>query len=154
MYASVALGHQETSGSILLTPPEDGESFQIEEIVPMEYTLKGMVSDKEGSLAGGGNGSTITVKPGDNILVTLTNTPEHSGYFHHTASVTNEKDLSQDGNFTQIKDGIYTEPHGKSGSSGGVTRTAFYSREVAAVLEDPLKTRREKRMEKGDDLNG
>ena len=65
-----------------------------------------------------------------------------------------EKDLSQDGNFTQMEDGIYAEPHGKSESSGGVTRTAFYSREVAAVLEDPLKTRREKRMEKGDDLNG
>lgn len=154
VYASVALGHQEISGSILLTPPEDGESFQIEEIVPMEYTLTSMVSDKPGSLAGGENGSTITVKPGDNILVTLTNKPEHSGYFHHTASVTNEKDLSQDGNFTQMEDGIYTEPHGKSESSGGVTRTAFYSREVAAVLEDPLKTRREKRMEKGDDLNG
>ena len=152
VYASVALGHQEISGSILLTPPEDGESFQIEEIVPMEYTLTSMVSDTEGSLAGGGNGSTITVKPGDNILVTLTNTPDHSGYFHHTASVTNEKDLSQDSNFTQ--NGIYTEPHGKSDLSGGVTQTAFYSREVAAVLEDPLKTRREKRMEKGDDLNG
>lgn len=118
----------------------------------MEYTLTSMVSDKEGSLAGEGNGSTITVKPGDNILVTLTNTPDHSGYFHHTASVTNEKDLSQDSNFTQ--NGIYTEPHGKSDLSGGVTQTAFYSREVAAVLEDPLKTRREKRMEKGDDLNG
>lgn len=112
IHTAVSLGHNETSGYIFLIPPEAGEEFTVEEIVPMEYTLTGVTADPQNKL----NGRKVTVKPGDDILITFTNRPNHEGYFHHTASVTNEKNFINSDGFYPITSTDYSEPHGNNKS--------------------------------------
>lgn len=102
LYTSAALGNgEEPDDFIEIIPPHDGKSFMVEEIVPMEYEMTGMngawsTGTASGSLPAdrftyhsASEYAVVTVKPGDDITVTVVNVPEHKGYFHHTASVTN-----------------------------------------------------------------
>lgn len=146
LYTTAALGHDETSGPIILIPPSSGESFAIEEIVPMEYTMTGMSSEQV-VLGGSDNHRTVTVKPGDDITVTLTNRPDHSGYFHRTVSVTNKK-AAADENFRQ-ENNYGEEPVERTdGNAPG-----FGSGDIIAVVERKLKFS-EREGEEGDDLCG
>lgn len=61
--------------------------------------------------------STITVKPGDDIIFTVKNRPEHNGYFHHTTAVTNAYD-AEAGEFEQRN--AYSEVPDKEKSDGPV----------------------------------
>lgn len=146
IYTTAALGHDETSGTIVLIPPASGEDFAIEEIIPMEYTMTGM-SSKQAVLGGSGNHRTVTVKPGDDITVTLTNQPNHEGYFHRTASVTNKKNV-QDESFHQAAD------YGEEPVEGtGRNIPAFNSKDIVAVVDKKMKFSKHD-MEEGDDLCG
>lgn len=150
-YTELALGHNEVSGDIVLDDfPKGGvRTFTIEETVPMEYTLTKIESTYPSQWDNDTN--TLTVHPGDEILVTLTNMPKHSGYFHHTAAVTNQKDMANGGNFTQ---GVpYKEPHG-SGSTTPVSQTASIREILVAEVEKKERPYREKLLERGDDLRG
>lgn len=154
-YTSVALGHLEESGDIfIMLPDKAGKEFTIREIVPMEYEMTGMESNQSGSLSGTSNGSKVTVNPGDSILVTLNNKPDHTGYFHHTYSVTNEKKgpVNGSGNFHQVEAHVYTENHGNTPPVQ--TRAAFTSSDIMAVIEEKTISYSERTMEKGDDLCG
>ncbi len=94
----VALGDEETSGSILLILPAKGKEFVIDEIVPMEYEIDGYVMENraENDFDDRQNEGTeerpgeIRVYPGDDIIFTIKNKHSHEGYFHHTTSVTNQ----------------------------------------------------------------
>lgn len=146
IYTTVALGHDETSGAIVLIPPASGENFTIEEIIPMEYTMTGMNSE-DTELGGSGNYRSVIAKPGDDITVTLTNQPNHEGYFHRTASVTNKKNV-QDEKFRQETD------YGEVPVEGaGENIPAFNSKDIVAVVDKKMKFSKHD-MEEGDDLCG
>lgn len=153
IYTTASLGHEELSGTIVVIPPASGEQFTIEEIVPMEYVMTGMEADQEGKLDGSENGSKVTVLPGDDITITVKNVPAHDGYFHHTASVTNEKsfDHGSGGDFKPEND--YKEPHGKD-SSSAASKVASAREYFVAIVDGKEKEIADQILERGDDLCG
>lgn len=146
LYTSAALGNGENPDDFIeIIPPHDGKAFAVEEIVPMEYEMMGMTGAwSKGTLSGNlpsdrftydsGNGhAVVTVKPGDDITVTVVNVPGHDGYFHHTASVTNVHH-GVTGGFQKADD--YQEaPKGTTPVSSPT------SSELRAVLPKRMKTR-------------
>ena len=152
VYTQTALGNGEESGAILVIPPKEGQSFSIAEIVPMEYTMSRMESQPADALSGTENGDKVTVKPGDDILVILTNTPDHESYFHHTASVTNVKGFTN-GEGTDFRpENPFTEYHGSDNPQ--YMASAFTSDCIMAFIEDRGVARGQRKLEKGDDLYG
>lgn len=165
--STLALGHEETSGTIVLTPPESGETFTVSEITPMEYDVASIKLQEQPlgySLWDGipfselsRDHAQVTVKPGKRYLVTVTNTPVHEGYFHHTASVTNKKDLTSgttNGNFQSKNE--FSEIHGTGAGSANkhpLSGRRAGSQIMALVTEDTWKIE-EETQEKGDDLFG
>lgn len=151
LYTTVALGHDEVSGGIFVVPPAKGESFTIEEIVPMEYELTEMkVTDGRTDRL---TGNTVTVLPGDDITITLHNKADHFGYFHNTESVTNVKQFTNetDKNFEQ--ENYYEEPDGTNDLTKDFA-SDFHGVEIAALVDLSGNGFKEKRMEEGDDLLG
>ena len=70
--------------------------FQITETVPQEYeksdtylVVKDAGTNKEVTGRISGDGSYVTVQPGDDLIVEVHNSFEHTGYFHNTDSVFN-----------------------------------------------------------------
>ncbi|MBU9726529.1 vWA domain-containing protein [Diplocloster modestus] len=70
--------------------------FQIAETVPKEYeksdtylVVKDARTNQEVSGRISGDGSYVTVQPGDDLIVEVHNSFEHTGYFHNTDSVFN-----------------------------------------------------------------
>lgn len=152
VYTQTALGNGEESGAILVIPPKEGQIFSIAEIVPMEYTMSRMESQPADALSGAENGDKVTVKPGDDILVILTNTPDHESYFHHTASVTNVKGFTN-GEGTDFRpENPFTEYHGSDNPQ--YMASAFTSDCIMAFIEDRGVARGQRKLEKGDDLYG
>ncbi len=106
-YTSALLGHREISGYIEVIPKADGTTtFSVNETVPMEYRWY-KTTFRNYTSAGGVeavktletvNGE-VSVKPGDDIIITVFNEPHHDDYFHRTASVTNSGTLT-DGKLT------------------------------------------------------
>ena len=92
-FSSVALKNTETSPVV----KTEGEAhFKISEAVPMEYSLKGIKVFQKTADAGQQDitaerlaNSILTVKPGDDLIVQLTNNLAHEGYFHSVDQVTN-----------------------------------------------------------------
>ncbi|WP_125143285.1 DUF7604 domain-containing protein [Clostridium transplantifaecale] len=87
-YSSVALEDGETSPYIYV---DSETTFKITESVPMEYTQAAMlrITDaKTGELIEESEG-TLTVRPGDDLLVEVYNTYGHKPYFHSWNTVTN-----------------------------------------------------------------
>lgn len=152
VYTQTALGNGEESGAILVIPPEEGQIFSIAEIVPMEYTMTHMESQPAGALSETDNGDKVTVKPGDDILVILTNTPDHESYFHHTASVTNVKGFSNGEGSDFRPENPFTEYHGSDNPQ--YMASAFTSDCIMAFVEDKGVARGQRKLEKGDDLYG
>lgn len=78
----MVLKHQETSGSIKITK---ATTLEISEILPKEYAFSGI------TLSGGGTlkGNKVSVKPGENIVVTVHNTYSAEPYFHSSDSIKN-----------------------------------------------------------------
>lgn len=152
VYTQTALGNGEESGAILVIPPKEGQIFSIAEIVPMEYTMSRMESEPADALSGAENGDKVTVKPGDDILVILTNTPDHESYFHHTASVTNVKGFTN-GEGTDFRpENPFTEYHGSDNPQ--YMASAFTSDCIMVFVEDRGVARGQRKLEKGDDLYG
>lgn len=99
--ADVVLNHNETSKTIAMGTWKE-ETVDIREIIPMEYDLtdisitdtgKGtqepkltLTRDSSGKKITGG---TLTMYPGNRILITVTNTFQHEGYFKGRTSVKN-----------------------------------------------------------------
>ena len=152
VYTQTALGNGEESGAILVIPPKEGRIFSIAEIVPMEYTMSRMESEPAGALSGTENGDKVTVKPGDDILVILTNTPDHESYFHHTASVTNVKGFTNGEGTGFRPENPFTEYHGSDNPQ--YMASAFNSDCIMAFFEDRGVARGQRKLEKGDDLYG
>ena len=151
LYTTVALGHEEVSGMIFVVPPAAGESFTIEEIVPMEYQLTGMeVTDgRKDSL----KNDIVTVLPGDDITITLHNKADHSGYFHNTESVTNVKQFANETGENFKQENYYEEPDGTNDLTKDFA-SDFHGVEIAALVDLNGNGFKEKRMEEGDDLLG
>lgn len=92
-YSSVALANGERSPEIRT----EGEgTFRISEVVPMEYSLRGITVTKnadgqseEVSVTQDGEAVYFTVHPADKLEVTVENILGHKGYFHSTADVKN-----------------------------------------------------------------
>lgn len=70
--------------------------FQITETVPQEYeksstylVVKDAKTNREVTGRISGDGSYVTVQPGDDLIVEVHNSFEHTGYFHNTDSVFN-----------------------------------------------------------------
>lgn len=92
-FSSVALKNKETSPVV----KTEGEAhFKISEAVPMEYSLEGIKVFQKTAGAGREDitaerlaNSILTVKPGDDLIVQLTNNLAHEGYFHSVDQVTN-----------------------------------------------------------------
>ena len=92
-YSSVALANGERSPEIRT----EGEgTFRISEVVPMEYSLRGITVRKnadgqseEVSVTQDGEAVYFTVHPADKLEVTVENILGHKGYFHSTADVKN-----------------------------------------------------------------
>lgn len=78
----VVLTDGETSGKINITKTT---TLNIEEVVPKEYSLSGF------SISGGGslNGSQVTVKPGEDVVVTVHNTYTSKSFFHAADAIKN-----------------------------------------------------------------
>ncbi len=78
----VVLTDEETSGKINITKTT---TLNIEEVVPKEYSLSGF------SISGGGslNGSQVTVKPGEDVVVTVHNTYTSKSFFHAADAIRN-----------------------------------------------------------------
>ncbi len=166
--STLALGNGDKPETIYVVPPADGNTFTINEIVPMEYEIQSIVSQTQGLDATSWDGvgkvqlsnqnATVKVKPGEQVLVTVTNKPSHSGYFHHTASVTNENKNPGTGNFNQAND--FSEVHGKNtnGKSANQNKTTGNSARqmIAAALESQSKSKREddELLERGDEIFG
>ena len=151
LYTTVALGHEEVSGDIFVVPPAKGEAFTIEEIVPMEYELTGMevTSGRTNSL----KNDTVTVRPGDDITITLRNKADHSGYFHNTESVTNVKQFANETGENFKQENYYEEPDGTNDLTKDFA-SDFHGVEIAALVDLNGNGFKEKRMEEGDDLLG
>ena len=92
-YSSVALANGERTPEIRT----EGEgTFRISEVVPMEYSLRGITVRKnadgqseEVSVTQDGEAVYFTVHPADKLEVTVENILGHKGYFHSTADVKN-----------------------------------------------------------------
>ena len=92
-YSSVALVNGERSPEIRT----EGEgTFRISEVVPMEYSLRGITVTKDAdgqseevSVTRDGEAVYFTVHPADKLEVTVENILGHKGYFHSTADVKN-----------------------------------------------------------------
>lgn len=95
-FSSVALKNNETSPVV----KTEGEAhFTISEAVPMEYSLKGIqvfqksVGEKpETDVTAdrwNDTNKVLTVQPGDDLIVKVTNNLTHEGYFHSVDQVTN-----------------------------------------------------------------
>lgn len=78
----VVLKHGQTSAPILI---KQTATIDLTEILPKEYTLSGI------SLSDGGilQGSQITVQPGEEVTVTLSNTYGGKSFFHVSKAMTN-----------------------------------------------------------------
>lgn len=78
----VVLKHGQTSAPILI---KQTATINLTEILPKEYTLSGI------RLSGGGTlqGSQITVQPGEEVTVTLSNTYSGKSFFHVSKAMTN-----------------------------------------------------------------
>ena len=76
------LTHDETSGVIRL---KKSTTLDISEILPKEYTFTGI------TLSGGGTlrGNQVSVKPGEDIVITVHNTYSAEPYFHSSDSIKN-----------------------------------------------------------------
>ena len=106
-FSSVALKNHETSPVV----KTEGEAhFKISEAVPMEYSLKGIKVFQKTADAGQQDitaerlaNSILTVKPGDDLIVQLTNNLAHKGYFHSVDQVTNWTNGSPETPFTSDK---------------------------------------------------
>ena len=109
-FSSVALKNNETSPVV----KTEGEAhFKISEAVPMEYSLKGIqvfqkaVGEKPETdvTAGRWNDTNkvLTVQPGDDLIVKVTNNLTHKGYFHSVDQVTNWTNGSPETPFTSDK---------------------------------------------------
>ncbi|WP_125143296.1 vWA domain-containing protein [Clostridium transplantifaecale] len=87
-YTSVVLKDKEESPYIYVNGTA---TFVITESVPMEYVKQSgiVITDvKTGGSSSSSNG-TVTVKPGDDLLVEIDNTLTHKNYFHSDDAVTN-----------------------------------------------------------------
>lgn len=106
-FSSVALKNKETSPVV----KTEGEAhFKISEAVPMEYSLKGIKVFQKTADAGQQDitaerlaNSILTVKPGDDLIVQLTNNLAHEGYFHSVDQVTNRTTGNPEDPFTNDK---------------------------------------------------
>ena len=78
----VVLSHNETSGIIKL---KKETTLDISEIMPKEYAFSGI------TLSGGGTlkGNKVSIKPGEDVVVTVHNTYSYEPYFHSSDSVKN-----------------------------------------------------------------
>ncbi len=78
----VVLTNEETSGKINITKKT---TLNIEEVVPKEYSLSHL------SISGGGSldGSQVTVKPGEDVVVTVHNTYSSKTFFHAADAIKN-----------------------------------------------------------------
>ncbi len=163
---TLALGKDDGKQTIILTPPDAGQTFDISEIVPMEYKVVSITSKvndglgevnwsnaEDGPFTTKEESLTVTVKPGQQVLVTVTNKPEHSGYFHNTESVTNQKSFESGSsdNFEQTNQ--YQEPNGKNDPSTG-TQTALLRDMIVATIEQKATGYEERILERGDDILG
>ena len=107
-FSSVALKADGTSSPAVKT---EGEAqFKISEAVPMEYSLTGIeVFQKaaSGELSDVTNtrlqDDILTVQPGDDLIVKVTNNLTHEGYFHSVDQVTNWTNGSPETPFTSDK---------------------------------------------------
>ena len=107
-FSSVALKADGTSSPAVKT---EGEAqFKISEAVPMEYSLTGIeVFQKaaSGELSNVTNtrlqNDILTVQPGDDLIVKVTNNLAHEGYFHSTDQVTNWTNGNPETPFTSDK---------------------------------------------------
>lgn len=151
LYTTVALGHEEVSGDIFVVPPAKGESFTIEEIVPMEYQMTGM--EVTGGRTDSLENDIVTVLPGDDITITLRNKADHSGYFHNTESVTNVKQFANETGEKFEPENYYEEPDGTNDLTKDFA-SDFHGVEIAALVDLNGNGFKEKRMEEGDDLLG
>lgn len=107
-FSSVALKADGTSSPAVKT---EGEAqFKISEAVPMEYSLTGIeVFQKaaSGELSDVTDtrlqNDILTVQPGDDLIVKVTNNLAHEGYFHSTDQVTNWTNGNPETPFTSDK---------------------------------------------------
>ncbi len=175
-YTTFALGTTEDiSRYIDLDGEKGGTTFKLEEIVPMEYSLEEMIwidtpeteteqkaltalltADNGGKLAsqvlssynyGTVNDSKVTIYPGDDITVILTNQPAHTSYFHHTASVTNSNTTKGTSGFGSIED--YDEDT-DSESTASVTTLSMADVKIVALVDYRTMKRRMDDQEGGD----
>lgn len=162
---TLALGKDDGKQTIILTPPDAGQTFDISEIVPMEYEVVSITSKVKDGLEDvdwntievnettNQDSMQVTVEPGQQVLVTVTNNPGHSGYFHNTESVTNQKSFESgsSGNFEQKNQ--YQEPNGTNDPSTG-TQTALLRDMIVATIEQKATGYEERILERGDDILG
>ncbi|MCD8371036.1 MAG: hypothetical protein LUC94_12085, partial [Clostridiales bacterium] len=175
-YTTFALGTTEDiSRYIDLDGEKGGTTFKLEEIVPMEYSLEEMIwidtpeteteqnaltalltADDGGNMASQVLGSykpvtvdnsKVTIYPGDDITVILTNQPVHTSYFHHTASVTNSNTTKGTSGFSSIKD--YDEDT-DSESTTSVTTLSMADVKIVALVDYRMMKRRMDDQEGGD----
>lgn len=88
MTASTVLKHGETSGTITHLVDGSSDTVEIKEIVPMEYSAGYTVSSAIQHADGTQEtrpGRQLTLLPGDDVTVTVTNTFEHKAYFKDRA---------------------------------------------------------------------
>lgn len=152
-YAAFSLPHDGTSPDIELEDFSDGgiRKFEIRETAPMEYSLVKAAAERtdesgKKTITKLEAGEVLTVRPGDDITVTLSNEPRHSGYFHHTSALTNEKKAGESG-FKKDENADYKENHGNEGSQPKRnTRVNF-----AAAAEDRGRPKSQRGKEGGDE---
>ncbi len=156
LFTSVALSHDQQSETIYLAPNSEGMLFSVDEIVPMEYTMKDDIVIKKTSDIGRTIGSdeiappNVTIFPGDKVEIVVKNEPNHEDFFHHTASVTNKKP-NIDSKFVPIKESDYSEQHG---SDGDPKQMASVKVNMMAIVESKETKQKERKLEEGDVLYG
>lgn len=92
--SSVALKDGEMTGTVIT---EGEKTFNVHEIVPMEYEQSSIVvyendgngNPKPGTAKVVEKDGNFTVLPGQDLIVRVTNIPVHKNFFHHAVSVTN-----------------------------------------------------------------
>lgn len=107
-FSSVALKADGTSSPAVKT---EGEAqFKISEAVPMEYSLTGIEVFQKAASGELSNvtdtrlqNDILTVQPGDDLIVKVTNNLAHEGYFHSTDQVTNWTNGNPETPFTSDK---------------------------------------------------
>ncbi len=78
----VALKHKEISGIITI---KETTVLNIDEVIPKEYSISQITTSGGGKI----NGNQVTVKPGENVIVTVHNTYSGKSFFHAADSIKN-----------------------------------------------------------------